>query len=154
MRIVCLQVKKGEKRLPGKCRYTKGRTQQDLNKMIQKIASNTYVFQIELAETEGKPSGAVAAGRLPAIIVEVRPEGLRQAGVAGPERDKAERAAAESVARTAAPEALANLIPPGSKLVYIIAQLGQLPESLCQREPNLRKSGVNAWLLPKEGSAI
>jgi len=80
------------------------------------MASDSYVFQIELAETEGTPSAALAAGRLPAIIVEVRPEGLRQAA-AGPERDKAERAAAESVARTAAPEALGNLIPPGSELV-------------------------------------
>ena len=122
--------------------------------MIQKMASNSYVFQIELAETEGTPSAALAAGRLPAIIVEVRPEGLRQTGVAGPERDKAERGAAESVARTAAPEALGNLIPPESELVYIIAQLGQLPESLHQREPDLRKSGVNAWLLPNEVSAI
>ena len=117
------------------------------------MASNSYVFQIELAETEGTPSAALAAGRLPAIIVEVRPEGLRQAA-AGPERDKAERAAAESVARTAAPEALGNLIPPGSELVYVIAQLGQLPESLAQREPDLRKSGVNAWLLPNDLSAI
>ena len=118
------------------------------------MASNSYVFQIELAETEGTPSAALAAGSLPAIIVEVRPEGLRQAAVAGPERDKAERAAAESVARTAAPEALGNLIPSGSELVYIIAQLGQLPENLKQREPDLPKSGVHAWLLPKEVSAI
>ena len=118
------------------------------------MASNSYVFQIELAETGGTSSAALAAGRLPAIIVEVRPEGLRQAGVAGPERDKAERVAAESVARAAAPEALGNLIPPASELIYIIAQLGQLPESLRQREPDLRKSGVNAWLLSNEVSAI
>jgi hypothetical protein len=58
------------------------------------------------------------------------------------------------VARTAAAEALGNLIPPGSELVYIIAQLGRLPESLHRREPDLRKSGVNAWLLPIEVSAI
>jgi|SRR5215469_9651264 len=116
------------------------------------MASNSYVFQIELAETEGTPSAALAAGRLPATIVEVRPEGLRQAGVAGPERDKAERAAAESAARAAAPEALGNLVPPGSELVYIIAQLGQLPESLRQREPDLHKTGVTAWLLPTERS--
>ena len=122
--------------------------------MIQKMAFNSYVFQIELAETQGTPSAALAAGRLPAIIIEVRPEGLRQAGEAGPERDKAERAAAESVARTAAPEALGNLVPPESELVYIIAQPGQLPERLRQREPDLRKSGVNAWLLPNEVSAI
>ena len=122
--------------------------------MIQKMASNSYVFQIELGETEGTPSAALAAGRLPAIVVEVCPEGLRQATLAGPERDKAERGAAESMARTAAPEALGNLISPGSELVYIIAQLGQLPESLHQREPNLHKSGVNVWLLPKEVSAI
>jgi hypothetical protein len=55
---------------------------------MQKMASNSYVFQIELAETEGTPSAALAAGRLPAIIVEVRPEGLRQAGVAGPSATK------------------------------------------------------------------
>ena len=122
--------------------------------MIQKMATTSYVFQIELALTEGTPSAALAAGMLPAIFVEVRPEGLRQAELAGPERDKAERAAAESVARAAAAEATSTLIPPGSELVYIIAQLGQLPESLRQREPNLRKSGVDAWLFPNEVSRI
>lgn len=122
--------------------------------MIQKMATTSYVFQIELALTKGTPSAALAAGILPAIIVEVRPEGLRQAELAGPERDKAERVAAESVARTAAAEVLGNLIPPESELIYIIAQLGQLPEGLRQRKPNLSNSGVNAWLLPNEVSAI
>ena len=114
--------------------------------MIQKMATTSYVFQIELALTESTPSTALAAGMLPAIFVEVRPEGLRQAELAGPERDKAERAAAA--------EATGKLIPAGSEHVYIIAQLGQLPESLRQREPNLRKSGVDAWLFPNELSAI
>jgi hypothetical protein len=121
--------------------------------MTQKMATTSYVFQIELALTEGAPAAALAAGILPAIIVEVRPEGLRQAELAGPERDKAERGAAELMARAVAAEALGNLIPPGSELVYIIAQLGQLPEGLRQREPNLRKSGVDTWLLPNEVSA-
>jgi hypothetical protein len=129
-----------------------GRAELDANRPNSKMAAASYIFQIELAEAEGSPSAALAAGKLPAVIVEVLPEGLRHAESSGGERDKRERAAAESVARVAAAEALGDAIPQGSDPAYLIAQLGQLPELLQEREPNLRKSGLSAWLLARPGS--
>ncbi|MGA8657677.1 MAG: hypothetical protein WB586_16150 [Chthoniobacterales bacterium] len=113
------------------------------------MAATSYIFQIELPETKGSSSVELAAGKLPTVIIEVLPERLRHAALSGGERDKRERAAAESVARGAATEALGDAIPQGSEPAYLVAQLGQLPEFLWEREPNLRKSGVRAWLLAR-----
>ena len=117
------------------------------------MAATSYIFRIELPETEVRLSKPSSPSELPAVIVEVLPAALRNAELSGGERDKVERSAAETMARVAAREALRNAIPQGTEPAYLIAQLGELPELVRGREPNLRKSGLNAWLLPRYSSS-
>ena len=117
------------------------------------MAATSYIFRIELPETEVRLSTPLSPSEYPAVIIEVLPAALRNAELSGGERDKVERSAAETMARVAALEALRNAIPQGSEPAYLIAQLGELPELVRGREPDLRKSGLNAWLLPRSSSS-
>jgi hypothetical protein len=117
------------------------------------MAATSYVFRIELPETKVRLSTPSSLSEFPAVIVEVLPAALRNAELPGGERDKVERSAAERMARVAALEALRTAIPQGTEPACLIAQLGELPELVRSREPNLRKSGLNAWLLPSSSSS-
>ena len=106
------------------------------------MAAAPFFFQILLAGWKDASSAAVNQS----IVVEVSPTPVPGAISSG-DKQKAEREAAEELARRVAVEILQGESGSAAEAIDAVAQIGSLPEEIGEKPPVVQRAGVRAWLL-------
>ena len=106
------------------------------------MAAAPFFFQILLAGWKDASSAAVNQS----IVVEVSPTTVPGAISSG-DKQKAEREAAEELARRVAVEILQGESGSAAEAIDAVAQIGSLPEEIGEKPPVVQRAGVRAWLL-------
>ena len=106
------------------------------------MAAAPFFFQILLADRKNEQADAVNRS----IVVEVSPEMVFRAGLAG-QKEKPERDCAVEIALRVATEIIHGESPSGSIPADSIAQIGSLPDEIVKQTPALQRAGLRAWFL-------
>jgi hypothetical protein len=106
------------------------------------MAAAPFFFQILLSGWNGGGSDLTSRS----VVVEVIPT-MVPGAVASGEKEKTERATAETVALQAATEIIRGEINSAQDPGNSIAQIGSLPDEIGEKPPTLQHPGVRAWLL-------
>jgi hypothetical protein len=106
------------------------------------MAAAPFYFQILLTGLKGVPPELADQS----IVIEVGPEEISRASLAG-EKEKPERDLAERIARRVAAEVIQGELVSGPEESDSIAQIGALPEAVREKPPTLQRAAVRAWLV-------
>jgi hypothetical protein len=110
------------------------------------VAAAPFVFQVFVENDRPQPGGNTGER---SAYVEVSPEALTLTSF-GQSRDKAELDQAQQIARKATFEAIGV----EGESNWSIAQIGELPPEVRDREMTLHKAGVRVWVVGDGASEV